>query len=161
VRECVKDGVEKREVPQLGEEDFQVREEWWKDEEEKVVNERCLGQLVYKPDWLLLGKGEENPQELEHRPDSEGKKTPTKEEMVRQYRAIMHIDLLPPFQRQGWGMKMIERFVEGIKASGEEFGKGVMIAIAPENGKVVKFYEKCEFRGVEGGVGEIWMVREL
>lgn len=157
----VKPGVEDGEVPRLGEEDLQSREAWWKDEEEKAVNERCLGQLAYKPDWLLLGNEEENSRELEHRPDSKEKRTPTKREMVHQYHAIMHIDLLEPFRRQGWGRKMIQRFIEGIKASGEDFGKGVMIGIAPENEKVVKFYEKCGFRVVEGGVGEIWMVREL
>jgi ribosomal protein S18 acetylase RimI-like enzyme len=58
---------------------------------------------------------------------------------------------------------MIERFVEGVKGSGLDYGKGIQLGVAGENTKVVPFYEKVGFRVYPGGEkeGNVWMVRDL
>ncbi|KAI0129757.1 acetyltransferase [Xylariales sp. AK1849] len=87
--------------------------------------------------------------------------------LTGRWRATMHIDLLEPFQGQGWGRKLIERFVESVKASGADYGEGTWIGIGGENSKVVKFYERVGFRVVEKPDGErgdgagINMVRDI
>ncbi|KAH6617197.1 hypothetical protein F5144DRAFT_660099 [Chaetomium tenue] len=110
------------------------------------VNPECLAQLAYKVEWLVL-EGVEGKREL-----AEG------------WRAMLHIDLLEGWQGKGWGRKLIERFVEGVKGSGEDYGKGVHLGIAGENRKVVAFYERVGFRVYPGGEkegGNVWMVRDL
>ncbi|KAH6842642.1 hypothetical protein B0I37DRAFT_448086 [Chaetomium sp. MPI-CAGE-AT-0009] len=110
------------------------------------VNPGCLAQLAYRVDWLVL-EGVEGKREL-----AEG------------WRGMLHIDLLEGWQGQGWGRKMIERFVEGVKGSGETFGKGVHLGVAGDNRQVVAFYEKVGFRVYPGGEkegGNVWMVRDL
>jgi ribosomal protein S18 acetylase RimI-like enzyme len=109
------------------------------------VNPECLAQMAYKVQWLVL-EGVEG-----------------KSELVREYRAMLHIDLLEGWQGKGWGRKMIERFVEGVRESGMDFGKGIQLGVAGENTKVVPFYEKVGFRVYPGGEkeGNVWMVRDL
>ncbi|ROT42687.1 hypothetical protein SODALDRAFT_304141 [Sodiomyces alkalinus F11] len=86
------------------------------------------------------------------------------------YGATMHIDLLGPWQGKGWGRKLIEAFVESVKAADREksggtrvYKKGIWIGVAGDNGKVVPFYEKVGFRVREGGekVGTMWMVKDI
>ncbi|KAK8063201.1 hypothetical protein PG996_007853 [Apiospora saccharicola] len=62
------------------------------------------------------------------------------------WRATMHIDLLPAYQRRGWGRRLIEAYVRSVQASGEDHGKGAWIGIAPDNAGVVQFYDKVGFR---------------
>ncbi|AEO59165.1 hypothetical protein MYCTH_2119441 [Thermothelomyces thermophilus ATCC 42464] len=109
------------------------------------VNPRCLAQMAYKVEWLVLE-------------GVEGKK-----ELVETYRAMLHIDLLEEWQGKGWGRQMIEKFVEAVRASGAQFGKGIQLGVAGENTKVVPFYEKVGFRVYPGGEreGNVWMVRDL
>jgi ribosomal protein S18 acetylase RimI-like enzyme len=110
-----------------------------------AVNGECLAQMAYKVEWLVLE-------------GVEGKK-----ELVEGWRAMLHIDLLEGWQGQGWGKQMIERFVEGVKGSGGDYGKGIQLGVAGENTKVVKFYERVGFRVYPGGEkeGNVWMVRDL
>ncbi|KAK4099432.1 hypothetical protein N658DRAFT_498355 [Parathielavia hyrcaniae] len=110
-----------------------------------TVNPACLAQLAYKVQWLVL-EGVEG-----------------KRELAREYRAMLHIDLLEPWQAKGWGRQMIERFVEAVRASGMDFGKGIQLGVAGENAEVVPFYERVGFRVYPGGEreGNVWMVREL
>ncbi len=112
---------------------------------EVVVNGACLAQLAYSVDWLVL-EGVEG-----------------KRELVEAYRAMLHIDLLEEWQGKGWGRKMIEEFVERVRGSGMEYGKGIQLGVAGENTKVVKFYERVGFRVYPGGEkeGNVWMVRDL
>ncbi|KAB5566118.1 hypothetical protein GE09DRAFT_728816 [Coniochaeta sp. 2T2.1] len=114
-------------------------------EKGKVVNARCMAQLAYNPRWLLL----------------EGVRG--KEELTEEYRATMHIDLVDGWQGQGWGRKMIERFVESVRNSGGNYGKGIHIGVSGENTKVVAFYERVGFRVYPGGEaeGNVWMVRDV
>ncbi|KAK8112466.1 Acyl-CoA N-acyltransferase [Apiospora sp. TS-2023a] len=62
------------------------------------------------------------------------------------WRATMHIDLLPAYQRRGWGRRLIDAYLRSVQASGEDYGKGAWIGIAPDNAGVVHFYEKVGFR---------------
>jgi GNAT superfamily N-acetyltransferase len=112
---------------------------------EKTVNDRCMAQLAYSARWLLL-EGVEG-----------------KSELVDKYRATMHIDMVPEFQGQGWGRKLIESFVDSVRSSGADYGRGIHIGVSGENTKVVPFYEKLQFRVYEGGEKErnVWMVRDV
>ncbi|KAK7959909.1 uncharacterized protein PG986_004763 [Apiospora aurea] len=62
------------------------------------------------------------------------------------WRATMHIDLLPAYQRRGWGRRLVDAYVRSVRASGAEYGRGAWIGIAPDNAGVVAFYEKVGFR---------------
>ncbi|KAL1843122.1 hypothetical protein VTJ49DRAFT_3069 [Mycothermus thermophilus] len=110
-----------------------------------TINPACLAQQAYKVEWLILD-------------GVEGKR-----EMVERYRAMLHINLLEGWRGQGWGRRLIERFVEAVKASGEDYGEGIQLGVSGENTKVVPFYEKMGFRVYPGGEREgcVWMVREL
>ncbi|KAI1757876.1 hypothetical protein F4782DRAFT_475499 [Xylaria castorea] len=112
------------------------------DDDEMVVNPLALAQNAYRPDWMLL----------------EGK-----EAVTARWRATMHIDLLPAWQRCGWGRRLIDRFVASVQGSGQDYGEGEHIGVDGENSKVVPFYERMGFRVIEGGEreGNIWMVRDI
>ncbi|KAL2255320.1 hypothetical protein VTK26DRAFT_3621 [Humicola hyalothermophila] len=103
--------------------------------------------MAYKVEWLVLD-------------GVEGKR-----ELVEGWRAMLHIDLLEGWRGQGWGRKLIERFVEGVRRARDEegvnVGRGIQLGVAAENTKVVKFYEKVGFRVYPGGEkegGNVWMV---
>ncbi|KAK3991514.1 acyl-CoA N-acyltransferase [Cladorrhinum sp. PSN332] len=124
--------------------------EGWTKPDGGGVNVACLAQTAYKVEWLVLD-------------GVEGKR-----ELVEGYRAMMHIDLLEPWQGKGWGRKMIELFVRSVKEEAEkeegvDKGKGIQIGVAGENTKVVQFYEKVGFRVYPGGEreGNVWMVMDL
>ncbi|KAM0327451.1 hypothetical protein ACHAQA_005739 [Verticillium albo-atrum] len=116
----------------------EVKEPWAID---GVVNEQALLQLAHDFDLAVL----------------QGK-----EVLWGTHRATMHIDLLDEWQGKGWGRKLIEAFVESVRAE-TGYGQGVHIGIAGDNGKVVAFYEKVGFRLQPGGEkeGGIWMVKDL
>lgn len=150
VAEVLQSEVGREEVPVPGQLD--VLERWVLppgpgegEERGGGVNPVCLAQMAYKVEWLVL-EGVEG-----------------KRELVEGYRAMLHIDLLEGWQGKGWGRKMIERFVEAVKGSGGEFGKGIQLGVAGENQKVVRFYERVGFRVYPGGEreGNVWMVRDL
>ena len=62
------------------------------------------------------------------------------------YPAHLHIDLLPPYQRQGWGGKLLEALFDHLKAKGV---KGVMLTAGTENIKGGNFYKKYGFEILE------------
>ncbi|KAK3381962.1 hypothetical protein B0H63DRAFT_524642 [Podospora didyma] len=114
------------------------------------VNPECLAQTAYKFEWLVLDGVE------------------GKAELVRDYRAVMHINLLEEYRGKGWGRKMIGEFVKSVRKAVAEveeydFGKGIQIGVAGENTKVVPFYERVGFRVYPGGEkeGNVWMVMDL
>ncbi|KAH8899795.1 hypothetical protein GQ53DRAFT_776620 [Thozetella sp. PMI_491] len=112
-----------------------------------LVNEVAMAQNAYSVQFLVL-EGVEG-----------------KAELVRSYRAQLHIDILEPFQGKGWGRRLIERFVESVRYASEQYdyGKGLHIGVSGENTKVVPFYEKVGFRVYPGGEreGNVWMVMDL
>jgi GNAT superfamily N-acetyltransferase len=113
---------------------------WFIPGTEDDVNPECLAQQAYNPNWLLL--------------DGRDK--------LLEWKAMLHIDLLEPFQGKGWGRKLIDGFVERVRQEGG-YGQGVHLVAGGENEKVVGFYEKVGFRVLPGGEkeGTIWMVRDL
>ncbi len=65
--------------------------------------------------------------------------------MLADYPAHLHINLLPPVQRSGWGRGLIETVLEELKAKGVA---GVHLGVSAGNTKVLGFYEKLGFREV-------------
>lgn len=57
--------------------------------------------------------------------------------------AHMHINILPPYQRQGWGRHLIGNVVSYLK--NEEGLAGVWLGMDPRNHKAAKFYERIGF----------------
>lgn len=92
------------------------------------VNEVVLARLAYNPRLLLVDGNED---------------------LLAEYKATMHIDLLPEFQGKGWGRELIGRFVESVRGvrmrDGSE-SRGIWIGVAGDNGRVVPFYERVGFR---------------
>lgn len=92
------------------------------------VSETVLARLAYNPHLLLV----------------EGNA-----DLLAEYKATMHIDLLDAFQGRGWGRQLIGRFVESVRDVPQRDGsvsRGIWIGVAGDNGKVVPFYEKQGFR---------------
>ncbi|KAJ2897103.1 acetyltransferase [Zalerion maritima] len=113
--------------------------------------------------WCLPGTQDVNPRALiQQAYDVQKLLVNGRKEVIAKWKGTMHIDLLDAYQGKGWGKKLIEKFVEAVKGSGQNEG-GVHIGIAGENGKVVKFYEKVGFKNIAGGEksGTIWMVRDI
>lgn len=63
--------------------------------------------------------------------------------------ANMHINMLEPYQRQGWGSKLIGRVVEALRKDDPD--GGVTLGMDPRNPGVKAFYEKFGFESFEGG----------
>lgn len=63
-----------------------------------------------------------------------------------EYPAHLHIDLLPPYHRQGWGGKLLDILCEHLRAKGI---KGVMLSAGTENTSAHRFYEKYGFSHIE------------
>lgn len=92
------------------------------------INEVFLSRLAYNPHLLLVDGNAD---------------------LLAEYKATMHIDLLDEYQGQGWGKQLISRFVDSIKDVPQQDGsvsKGIWIGVAGDNGKVVPFYEKQGFK---------------
>ena len=117
----------------------------------QIFNETSMAQNAYSARFLVL-EGVEG-----------------KAELVRAYRALLHIDLLEPYRGKGWGRQLIEAFVASVRDGAPppgttyDCGKGVHIGVSGENTKVVPFYEKLGFRVYPGGEreGNVWMTRDL
>lgn len=59
------------------------------------------------------------------------------------YPAHLHIDLLPPFRRQGWGRALIETLVVALRAEGVP---GLHLTMDPANVRARAFYDRIGFR---------------
>ncbi len=60
-----------------------------------------------------------------------------------EYPAHLHIDILPKYQRCGWGSKLINILVEHLKEKGV---KGVMLSTGVDNKNACSFYKKYGFK---------------
>ncbi len=58
------------------------------------------------------------------------------------YPAHLHIDILPEYQRSGWGGKLINALLNHLKCKGI---KGVMLSAGADNKNAGKFYRKHGF----------------
>ncbi|RFU78543.1 acyl- n-acyltransferase [Trichoderma arundinaceum] len=108
------------------------------------VKEEVLARLAYNPHLLLVDGNAD---------------------LLAEYKATMHIDLLDEFQGRGWGRQLIARFVDSVKGVPQQDGgasRGIWIGVAGDNGKVVPFYEKQGFRIKERPVASktFFMVRD-
>ncbi|KIY49323.1 acyl-CoA N-acyltransferase [Fistulina hepatica ATCC 64428] len=65
--------------------------------------------------------------------------------------AHMHINILAPYQRQGWGRKLVETAVAYLKAHGT---RSVGLGLDARNLDARKFYERLGFTVVEGTAGD-------
>ncbi|OBT89247.1 hypothetical protein VE02_04284 [Pseudogymnoascus sp. 03VT05] len=63
-------------------------------------------------------------------------------ELVEEYPAHLHIDLLPAFQSKGWGAKMIERLEEELRGRGV---RGVHLVMGAGNEGAERFYGRQGF----------------
>ncbi|KZT12760.1 acyl-CoA N-acyltransferase [Laetiporus sulphureus 93-53] len=61
--------------------------------------------------------------------------------------AHLHIDILPEYQRQGWGRTLIARAVKHLEEKGLT---RVWLGLDPRNTGAKRFYEKLGFRELEG-----------
>lgn len=99
------------------------------------INETALAQMAYQAEWLLLN-GQEDLME-------EG------------YKATMHIDLLDEWQGKGWGRKLIEAFVESVKARGSSrmgaSAEGSGSVSRPTTPRLCRFTKSRASRSRRGG----------
>ncbi|KAK0453491.1 acyl-CoA N-acyltransferase [Armillaria borealis] len=66
--------------------------------------------------------------------------------------AHLHIDILPEYQKQGWGRKLMQTALDYLK--GENIvGDGVWLGMDPRNEGARKFYERLGFADIEGAPG--------
>lgn len=63
--------------------------------------------------------------------------------LLEKYPAHLHIDLLPEFQKQGWGQKMIGMFLNKMKELGVS---GVHLGMVKGNEGARRFYERLEWK---------------
>ena len=64
------------------------------------------------------------------------------EQLVAQWPAHLHINLLPPAQQGGWGRKLIEQLLQDLRAAGVP---GVYLGVSLQNEKVCGFYQRLGF----------------
>lgn len=67
------------------------------------------------------------------------------EQLVKTWPAHLHINLLPPVQKGGWGRKMIERELSTLRSAGVP---GVHLGVSLQNEQVCAFYQRMGFRPV-------------
>jgi GNAT superfamily N-acetyltransferase len=91
-------------------------------------------------------------------------------QLMKEWPAHLHIDVLPPFQRRGYGRQLVERF---FQAAREEGVQGVHLLMAASNTEAGHFYTRMGFErfpqvldnGVSSEKGRdkntIWLVKTL
>ncbi|KAF2742667.1 acyl-CoA N-acyltransferase [Sporormia fimetaria CBS 119925] len=84
-----------------------------------------------------------------------------KPDLLAQYPAHLHINLLPEYRKKGWGAKLMKVFLEKVKRLG---ARGVHLGMHAENTNAKRFYERLGFRQCEeeldGGLsGEMGRIR--
>ncbi|KAI1786497.1 acyl-CoA N-acyltransferase [Ganoderma leucocontextum] len=62
--------------------------------------------------------------------------------------AHMHVDILPEYQRQGWGRKLIGRVVEHLR--GKHGLERLWLGIDPRNEAAKRFYERLGYKELQG-----------
>lgn len=71
-----------------------------------------------------------------------------------EYPAHLHIDILPEYQRQGIGFRLIDALLAHLKIKGVP---GLMLSVASDNDKGIHFYKKYGFKVLERTGQEIVM----
>ena len=70
-------------------------------------------------------------------------RTAADEAVVARYPSHLHIDLLPPFQRGGWGRRLMATLLDALAAAGSP---GVHLGISVANERATAFYRHLGFR---------------
>ncbi len=68
------------------------------------------------------------------------------EKYKEDYPAHLHIDILPPYHRQGWGGKLLNALFEHLRSKGI---KGVILTAGKDNINAANFYKKNGFDLIE------------
>ena len=92
-------------------------------------------------------------------------------ELLQRYPGHLHIDLLPAYQRKGYGRELMNRFCEKVRQAGSN---GVHLIMAGDNVGAERFYGRVGFRrfaaildgGSSGEEGRdvhrsLWLVKGL
>ncbi len=74
------------------------------------------------------------------------------------YPAHLHIDILPQYQSQGYGAKMMETLLNELKLRKV---KGVMLCASAQNDGAIRFYKRLGFKVLISAFGETAMGKEL
>ena len=64
-------------------------------------------------------------------------------QVLEQYPAHLHIDILPEYQRKGWGSVLMQVFLGAVKSVG---AKGAHLDMVQSNTSARAFYEKVGFQ---------------
>jgi len=75
------------------------------------------------------------------------------QEVLDVYQAFLHINILEPYRRKGWGSKLIQVAAETVK---KDNGKGLWVGIDPRNDEARKFYLAIGFEKIESGNREYY-----
>ncbi|PUU83940.1 hypothetical protein B9Z19DRAFT_1112118 [Tuber borchii] len=88
---------------------------------------------------------------------------PAAPDFIPCYPAHLHIDILPEFQGKGFGGRLMEKFLRGMRQSGGGACGGVHLGMRRDNVAAGRFYKRCGFRVHEGLSDEhtTWMVKDL
>ncbi|WP_230492698.1 GNAT family N-acetyltransferase [Martelella alba] len=77
--------------------------------------------------------------------------------LTRRWPAHLHINLLPPAQKGGWGRKLIETELDALRQAGIA---GVHLGVSLQNEQVCGFYQRLGFEHVLRG-NAIYMAQRL
>lgn len=67
---------------------------------------------------------------------------------LQEYPAHLHIDILPVAQGQGWGQKLVDTFIQQLRAHGVT---GLHLRVAKNNPRAIQFYQR---------VG-LWLIQDV
>lgn len=70
------------------------------------------------------------------------------------YPSHLHIDLLPMVQNQGYGKKLMKKFVQTMASKGSS---GIHLAVGLENTNAIDFYKKSGFSEIKSESGAMFM----
>jgi len=74
------------------------------------------------------------------------------------YPAHLHIDIEPGLTGGGWGGKLIETLTDRLKAQNVP---GLMLGVSADNTAAIRFYERHDFKRIEGDELSLLMGRDL
>ena len=77
---------------------------------------------------------------------------------AKKYSAHLHIDILPAYQRQGWGSVLMDTLTDHLRAKGIP---SVMLVVGAGNKKGISFYKKYGFTQVKNIFGFVVMALDL
>ena len=69
------------------------------------------------------------------------------DEVAKEYPAHLHIDILPIAQKQGWGRRLMETFLNRLR---ELSAPGVHLGVGARNLNAIAFYERMGFQRIRG-----------